>query len=111
MLSFNIKYIFLDGDFHSFFMGENSLLMNPKKSFDKKKKSKQTFKPQVKRTSPGQYVKEVRLELKKVDWPSRQEVLVFTSIVIIVVVIFAIYTGLLDFFFQYLLKISTGLKQ
>jgi len=53
----------------------------------------------------------VRLELKKVAWPSRQEVLVFTSIVIIVVVIFAIYTGLLDFFFQYLLKISTGLKQ
>jgi preprotein translocase subunit SecE len=75
-----------------------------------KKKSKQTFKPKVQRTSPQQYVKEVRLELKKVAWPSRQEVLVFTGIVLVTVLIFGAYTGLLDFIFQYLLKISTGLK-
>jgi len=97
--------------FHSFFMGKNSLLMNPKKSFEKKKKSKQAFKPPVKRTSPAQYIKEVRLELKKVAWPSRQEVLVFTGIVLVVVLLFAIYTGILDFFFQFLLKVSTGLKR
>jgi len=85
--------------------------MVDKKKFDKKKKPKPGSKPPVKRTSPAQYVKEVRLELKKVAWPGRQEVLVFTGIVLVVVVLFAIYTGILDFFFQLLLKVSTGLKK
>lgn len=81
-------------------------------AFDKKggKKKKKAQKPQVKRTTPQQYVKEVRLELKKVAWPSRPEVIVSTIVVIIAVVIFGAYTGLLDLFFQYLLKLSTGLK-
>lgn len=84
--------------------------MPAKKKFDKKKKAKQLHKPKVERTSPAQYLKEVRLELKKVAWPSRQEVITFTIIVLVVVVIFGIYTGLLDAFFQYVIKLSTELK-
>ena len=63
------------------------------------------FKPQVKRTSIKQYLNEVRLELKKVAWPNRQELMLSTVIVIFVVVVFAILTGLLDLGFATLLKV------
>lgn len=39
------------------------------------------------RTSPGEYFREVRGELKKVAWPTRPEVINSTIIVVIVVVI------------------------
>ncbi len=83
-----------------------------KKDAHKKNKKKQ-FKQgqQAKtRTSPQQYIKEVRLELNKVAWPSRHEVITFTIIVLAMVVVFGLYTGALDFIFQQLLKLSTGLR-
>jgi len=36
-------------------------------------------------------------ELKKVYWPSRQETVAFTSVVLIVVVFVAVYLGLVDY--------------
>jgi len=85
----------------------------PAKKKDKekieKKKTKQTHKPKVEKTSPGQYLREVRLELKKVAWPSRPEVVTFTIIVIVMVVIFGLYTFALDISFQKLLQVSTEL--
>ena len=83
-----------------------------KKNINKQNKKKQ-FKQgqQAKtRTSPQQYLKEVRLELNKVAWPSRHEVITFTIIVLAMVVVFGLYTGALDFIFQQLLKLSTGLR-
>ena len=50
------------------------------------------------RTSPVKYLSEVRAELRKVDWPSRQEV-INSSIVVLVMVVFM---SLLIFGFDYL---------
>jgi preprotein translocase subunit SecE len=43
------------------------------------------------------YIKESRLELKKVVWPARDEVIASTKIVLISTAIFAIALGLVDF--------------
>jgi preprotein translocase subunit SecE len=39
-----------------------------------------------KRTSPGQFLKEVRAELRKVAWPTRPELLSYTVVVLVAVV-------------------------
>jgi preprotein translocase subunit SecE len=39
--------------------------------------------PARERTSPGQFLKEVRQELRKVNWPSRSEVVSYTAVVIV----------------------------
>jgi preprotein translocase subunit SecE len=50
------------------------------------------------------YLKEVRLELKKVVWPERAEVIQMTLIVIITSAIVALYVGGLDVMFTKLLE-------
>lgn len=45
------------------------------------------------------YFKEVFLEMKKVNWPTRQQTLRFTLIVIGISVAVALYLGGLDFVF------------
>lgn len=49
------------------------------------------------------FLKEVRLEMKKVNWPTKQETLRYTLIVIGVSVAVAIFLGTLDFIFTILL--------
>ena len=49
------------------------------------------------------FLKEVRLEMKKVNWLTRQEVLRYTIIVIIFALVVAIYLGTLDVVFQWFL--------
>ena len=44
-----------------------------------------------------QFFREVRNELKKVSWPSRKETMGSTSVVIVLVLIIALYLGLVDF--------------
>jgi len=50
------------------------------------------------------FLKEVRLEMKKVNWPTRQLTLRYTLIVIGVSVAVAIYLGTLDFILTTLLN-------
>jgi preprotein translocase subunit SecE len=50
------------------------------------------------------FLKEVRMEMKKVNWPSRQETIQYTLIVIGVSVAVAVYLGGLDFIFSFLLN-------
>lgn len=52
-----------------------------------------------------QYVRETRSELKKVNWPSRSATVRSTILVIIFSIVVAIYLGLLDALFQYILKL------
>ena len=48
-----------------------------------------------------QFLKEARLELKKVSWPTRKELVASTTLVIVVSVLFGVFLGLLDvLFFQ-----------
>ena len=49
------------------------------------------------------FLKEVRLEAKKVNWLTRREVLRHTIIVIIFAFVVAVYLGTLDIVFQWFL--------
>jgi preprotein translocase subunit SecE len=51
------------------------------------------------RTNPAQFVREVRGELRKVAWPTRSEVVNYSIIVLVAVVILTAYISLLDFGF------------
>jgi preprotein translocase subunit SecE len=50
------------------------------------------------------FVNEVRNELKKISWPSRDELLGATIIVCILVIFFSAILGSMDFAFSYLIK-------
>jgi preprotein translocase subunit SecE len=50
------------------------------------------------------FLKEVRLEIKKVNWPTRKETMKYTLIVVGVSVGVAIFLGGLDFIFTTLLN-------
>jgi preprotein translocase subunit SecE len=52
----------------------------------------------------GDYIKETRGELKHVSWPTRQQAIAFSLLVIIISVALALYLGLFDYLF------SLGLK-
>ena len=51
-----------------------------------------------------QYLRDVRAELRHVKWPSRQTVTVFTSIVVVLSILTAIYLGAFDFVFSEIIK-------
>jgi len=50
------------------------------------------------------YLKEVRAELKHVSWPSRNQAVVYTIVVIAVSLITALYLGAWDYLFAALIK-------
>ena len=58
-----------------------------------------TVREKRKRTSARQFLKEVRLELKKVDWPSREELVSYTVVVLVTVVVMTSLVFGLDFVF------------
>jgi preprotein translocase subunit SecE len=43
------------------------------------------------------FLKEAKIELKKVTWPTPRQTLASTSVVIIVVIIVSIFLGIVDF--------------
>ena len=55
-----------------------------------------------------EFLKEVKLELEKVAWPSRAELLGSTSVVIFSVILMAVFLGVVDLIFskgiEYLIK-------
>lgn len=51
------------------------------------------------------YLKDVRVELTKVAWPTRQEVTAFTIVVLVTVLFFSLFVGSLDFLFAALVRI------
>lgn len=44
----------------------------------------------------GRYFREVRSELRKVVWPSRQELVTYTIVVLVTVAVVAIFLGVVD---------------
>ncbi|MEK7396857.1 MAG: preprotein translocase subunit SecE [Candidatus Poribacteria bacterium] len=50
------------------------------------------------------FLREVRLEMKKVTWPTRKEITGSTVVVIITVFIVAIYLGIVDNILQYAIR-------
>ena len=51
------------------------------------------------RTKPRQFVKEVGAELKKVAWPSRQEVVAYSIVVLVSVIVIAAMIFGMDYVF------------
>jgi preprotein translocase subunit SecE len=63
-------------------------------------------KPKDERTTPAQFVREVRGELRKVAWPTRPEVINYSIIVFVAVVILTAFVAALDYGFgEVLLKL------
>lgn len=56
-------------------------------------------------TTPVKFLQETYTELKQVIWPSRQEVLRLTLIVITISVIVGVYIGVLDVAFARLMEV------
>lgn len=44
----------------------------------------------------GQFLRECRAELRKVKWPTRKELLASTTVVIVLVLLLALFLGLID---------------
>ncbi len=58
-----------------------------------------TPRPKDERTSPAQFLREVRGELRKVAWPTRSEVINYSIIVLVAVVILTAYIAGVDYAF------------
>lgn len=50
------------------------------------------------------YLKDVRAEMKHVSWPTRRQAVVYTLVVIAVSLVTALYLGLLDYFFTFVVQ-------
>ncbi len=50
------------------------------------------------------YLREVLIELKRVEWPSRREATSATIVVVVVLVLMAIYLGAFDYLYTFMVK-------
>lgn len=55
--------------------------------------------PQTERTSPRQFLREMRAELRKVIWPTREELINYSVVVLIFLVIFTAFIAVVDWGF------------
>ena len=54
-----------------------------------------------------QYLKDVRAELRHVSWPTRQQTIISTIVVILISLAAAVYLGLFDYLFSaFILRIA-----
>jgi preprotein translocase subunit SecE len=58
-----------------------------------------TQRPKEERTTPRQFLREVKGELRKVAWPTREEVRNYSIIVLIAVVLLTTLVAVLDYVF------------
>lgn len=56
----------------------------------------------------GQYFRETLSEMKQVKWPTQNQAMVYTGLVIAVVAVVAVFVGLWDFIFATGIKILTN---
>jgi preprotein translocase subunit SecE len=54
------------------------------------------------------FIKEVRNELKRVNWPSRDEIRGSTIVVIVIVLVLAVFIGLVDRALSFLVSLIFG---
>ncbi len=76
----------------------------------KEKDGKSKEKPQKKQGKVAKWFKDLKLELKKVIWPSRQTVVNNSIVVFAAMLGFAVFTFLLDWGFLKLLELAVGTK-
>lgn len=56
----------------------------------------------------AQFLREVRMELKKVTWPSRKQTIGSTAVVLLLVILVSIFLGVVDFGLSSLVRIVIG---
>jgi preprotein translocase subunit SecE len=56
------------------------------------------------------YLRETRAELSKVSWPTRQEALSLTGVVLVVVAVSSLILGSFDFLFARLFQFVLGIQ-
>ncbi len=54
------------------------------------------------------YLTSVRAEVQRVSWPSRREVITFTILIFMMVVVLGLYLGLVDLVLQRILSLLLG---
>jgi preprotein translocase subunit SecE len=54
------------------------------------------------------FLKEAKIELKKVTWPTPKQTLASTSVVIIVVIIVSLFLGIVDFGISKIIRLTLG---
>ncbi len=59
------------------------------------------------RTKPLEFLREVRAELKKVAWPTREEVIRYSIIVLVALVIFTLFVFGVDYVFEWFFRAVT----
>ena len=55
-----------------------------------------------------QFLKEVKIELKKVVWPTRKDTIASNSVVLIIVMIIAFFLGLVDLGLSRIIRLILG---
>jgi len=56
----------------------------------------------------GQFLRECRIELKKVKWPTRKELFASTAVVIVIVLLVSLFLGLIDVGLIRIIRIIVG---
>lgn len=59
----------------------------------------------VKTNRVGKFVREVRAELRKVNWPNRRELFTYTTVVIVTVLVMAAFIGVVDLVVSQIFKL------
>ena len=79
----------------------------PKEPLKKPKAQRGDMKNRVGATvdSASQFLREVRVELTKVSWPSRKDVIASTSVVLVIVFLVAAFLGLVDMGLSRIIKL------
>ncbi|MDA1335023.1 MAG: preprotein translocase subunit SecE [bacterium] len=54
------------------------------------------------------YIKETRQEMRKVNWPTRHQTFISTILVIVISIAVAIYLGVFDYIYQFVLSRLIG---
>ncbi len=85
-------------------MAKTKLLGEEREKHLKEQKKLAKKKNKKQRRSPIRFFKDVWGEIKKVTWPTRQDLFKTTFAVIVFVVIFAVIVGLMDWGFGALFK-------
>ena len=63
------------------------------------------------KTSPVEFVRQVRQEASKVTWPTRKETLITTATVQAMIILVALFFFLIDQLFSWGVKVILGLGQ
>jgi preprotein translocase subunit SecE len=66
-------------------------------------KVKKVFRDSIEKIK--QFLREVKTELKKVSWPQKKEIVASTSVVLVIVIIIAIFLGLVDLGLSKIIKV------